>query len=399
MPIQAPSVAHLATRARTTLLLLTAAFSLARVTYAVPPVVFRTPPAFPVGSGPWQVVAADFDGDGLPDMATVDFNVNTVSVLLGQGGGAFSSATSFVVGNHPDSLAVADVNGDGRADLVTANGEGWSGPGSVSVLLGRGDGTFEAAKTFATGQGPKGIVVGDFNGDQHSDIAIALSGGWRETNQVQVFFGHGDGTFEPPANYTVGWVPAWIATGDFNHDGHPDLVTANNGGFSQGNSVSVLLNQGDGTFYSATNYTVGSYPSSVLAVDFNADGNLDLAVAASFGASPAISVLLGRGDGTFGPATNLACPAGATQLSSGDYDRDGKVDLAVLGGDSNSGAVSLFRGSGTGGFSGPTVFNTSVGLQGICSADLTGDGRADIVGFGNAGVWASLNNGNGTFPR
>ena len=386
-------------RACITWFILTAALFLPPAIQAIPPVVFRTPPTFPVGSYPWQVVAADFNGDGIPDLATVDFNVNTVSVLLGLGGGAFWPATDFVVGNHPDSLVVADVNGDGRPDIITANGEGWSGPGSVSVLLGRGDGTFETAKTFPTAQGPKGIVVADFNGDNHPDIATAISGGWRETNQVNVLFGHGDGTFDPPASYTVGWVPSWIATGDFNGDGHPDLVTANNGGGSQGTTVSVLLNKGDGTFWTATNYTVGSYPSCVLAADFNEDNKLDLVVADSFGANPAISLLPGRGDGTFGPASNFPCPAGASQLAVADFNRDGHLDLAVQGGDYDSGLVSLFLGNGAGSFSGPTVFNISVALQGICSADLTGDGNADLAvttGYDSSVVLMS-GNGDGTF--
>ena len=399
MPTRFTSGARLSARAGIMLFVLMAALFLPSATRAVPPVVFRTPPAFPVGSGPWQVVSADFNGDGVPDLATVDFNVNTVSVLLGLGGGAFSSATDFVVGNHPDSLAVADVNGDGKPDIVTANGEGWSGPGTVSVLLGRGDGTFEAAQSFPTAQGPKGIVVADFNGDHHPDIATAISGGWRETNQVNVMLGHGDGTFDPPASYTVGWVPSWIATGDFNRDGHPDLVTANNGGGSAGTTVSVLLNKGDGTFWTATNYTVGSYPSCVVADDFNGDNKLDLAVADSYGAGPAVSLLVGRGDGTFNPASNFPCPAGASQFAVGNFNGDTNLDLAVQGGDYNSGAVSLFLGTGTGSFSGPTVFNISVGLQGICSADLTGDGQADLAvtsGYDST-VVLMPGNGDGTF--
>ncbi len=399
MPTRTLLGARLSFGAVLTLSCLAAALILPLCASTVPPVVFRTPPTFAVGDGPWQVVSADFNRDGIADLATVDFDVNTVSVLLGLGGGIYGTLTEFVVGNHPDSLTVADVNGDGNIDIVTANGEGWSGPGTVSVLLGRGDGTFETVRTFTTAQGPKGVVVADFNGDGNADIATAISGGWRATNQVNVLFGHGNGSFDPPATYTVGWVPSWIAAGDFNGDGHPDLVTADNGGGSMGTTISVLLNKGDGTFWPATNYTVGSYPSCVLVADFNKDNKLDIAVADSYGAGPAVSLLLGRGDGTFNPASTFPCPAGASQLAAGDFNSDGKLDLAALGGGYDSGAVSLFLGDGVGSFAAPVTFNIGVGLQGICSADLTGDGRLDLAvsaGYDNT-VLLMPGNGDGTF--
>ena len=361
------------------LLILTANLLLDSPAWAVPPVEFRTPPSFPVDGGPWQVETADFNGDGIADLATGNFNANTVSVLLGLGDGSYAAATNFAVGNHPDSLTTADLNGDLKTDIVTANGEGWSGPGTVSALLGRGDGTFETAKTFTTAQGPKGVTVADINGDSKPDIATAISGGWRETNQVNVLFGDGQGNFGSPVSYAVGWVPSWIASGDFNGDTHPDLVTANNGGSSMGTTVSVLLNSGDGTFEPATDYSVGSYPSCVVVADFTGDGKADVAVADSYGAGPAVSLLVGLGDGTFQPASNFPCPDGASQLAIGDFNADTHLDLAVQGGNYSSGAVSLFLGTGAGAFTGPTVFTIGAALQGICAADANGDGKLDLA--------------------
>jgi hypothetical protein len=350
-----------------------------------------------VGSGPWQISPADLNGDGLQDLATANFNDSTVSILLNPGGGAFGRATHYPVGTSPNALAVGDLNGDGKPDLVSANANGWNQPGTASVMLGRGDGTFETASPLSLGRGPRGITLADFDGDDKLDIATAISGGWFETNQVNVLRGRGDGTFDPPAWHAVGIAPAWIASGDFNADGRPDLVTVNAGPGSSGNSASVLLNHGDGTFEPAANCTIGTYPGFVLVANFNKDGKDDIATANR--ASQSISVLLGRGDGTFNPAANIPVPAGVTQLATTDVDRDGSVDLSALGGNYDSGTVSVLRGNGSGSFASPTLYSIGVALQAMAAGDFNEDEVPDITVAGgyDSTVLLMTGRGDGTF--
>jgi hypothetical protein len=171
------------------------------------------------------------------------------------------------VGTNPASVAVGDFNGDGKLDLAVAN----SASNNVSVLLGNGDGTFQAAVNYAVGTNPASVAVGDLNGDGKLDLAVANIG----SNNVSVLLGNGDGTFKAAVNYAVGSSPYSVAVGDFNGDGKLDLAVANPGS----NNVSVLLGNGDGTFQTAVNYAVGSYPYSVAVGDFDGDGRMDLAVA------------------------------------------------------------------------------------------------------------------------
>jgi hypothetical protein len=168
-------------------------------------------------------------------------------------------------------VAVGDFNGDGRLDLAVANG----GDGTVSVLLAKGDGTFQHAQIFPTGDNPTSVAVGDFNGDGRLDLAVANAG----DGTVSVLLGKGDGTFQDAQNFPAGSYPYSVAVGDFNGDGLPDLVVA-------GSTVRVLLGNGDGTFRpfpaSHVSYAVsgsGSPANSVAVADFNGDGWLDAVIA------------------------------------------------------------------------------------------------------------------------
>lgn len=294
----------------------------------------------------------------------------------------FGAATTFGVGSAPAAVAGGDVNGDGIADLVVAN----RASNDVSVLLGRGDGTFAPAVNYPAGTGPVSVALGDFNLDGAIDIAVAAEG----SNAVSVLLGKGDGTFAPAVSIAVGAAPQSLAVGDWNGDGFLDLVVANSGD----NNVSVLLGKGDGTFAPAVNYPVGTAPGSVAVADLNGDGVLDLAVAD--GGSNEVSVLLGQRDGTFGPAVTFAVGTDPLSIAAGDLNGDGVQDLAVA--DNGSGDVRLLLGKGDGTFTTAHSYATAGAPLSVAIGDVNGDGKPDLVlAEGNAGVGVLPGNGDGTF--
>jgi hypothetical protein len=176
---------------------------------------------FRVGDGPVSVVVGDFNGDSQQDLATADISCATSSgpcgnvfIVLGQGDGTFEPARDFAAEGSPFSVTVGDFNGDGQQDLATANLLDGGASGSVSILLGNGDGTFEPAQEFAVGGAPLSVTVGDFNGDGQQDLATAND----QTFTVSILLGNGDGTFEPPQDFAAGLIPRSVAVGDFNGD-------------------------------------------------------------------------------------------------------------------------------------------------------------------------------------
>ena len=273
----------------------------------------------------WYIAEGDFNGDGKLDLAVTDYSNNNVSVLLGNGDGTFQAPRTFPVGIHPAQVAVGDFNGDGKPDLVVSNVDS----NTISVLLGNGDGTFQAAQSLPVGLNPWYFALGDFNSDGILDLAVADYGCSQEchpspSNTVLVLLGNGDGTFRPAPNLTVGNGPAGVAVADLNGDGKPDLVVAN----FDDNTLSVLLGNGDGTFRAAQTFGgVGPKPQTVAVGDFNGDGKPDL-VAPNYG-SNSISVLLGNGDGTFQAAQNYLVDSAPVFVAVGDLNGDGKPDLAV----------------------------------------------------------------------
>src|SRR5437667_368437 len=261
---------------------------------------FTAPGTFDAGANCFSVAVGDFNGDGASDLAVADIDSDKVSVLLSRGDGTFQPAANYAVGMAPVSVAVADFNGDGKLDLAVASYHVWDNSklgftnGIVSVLLGKGDGSFRAAVNYSAGMRPFSIAVSDFNGDGKPDLAVAnfISG------DVSVLLGKGDGTFQAAVNYVAGVYRVAAVVSDFNSDGGPDMVVAN----EESDNVSVMLGKGDGTFQSAVNYCAGAGPRSVAVGDFNKDGKTDLIVANWF--SRHVSMLVGKGDGTFQSAVN-----------------------------------------------------------------------------------------------
>jgi hypothetical protein len=314
---------------------------------------------------------------------------------------SFGPPNWFDLGTAPDpmSVAVGDFDGDAKLDLAVAN---WGrNPadtpdfrGSVSVLLGNGDGTFQAAVNYSTGTHPVSVAVGDFNRDGKPDLAVANtepatpSGYGEAPGSVSVLLGNGDGTFQPAVNYSVGTNPVSVAVSDVNGDGKPDLIVAASGSNPNffDSSVSVLLGNGDGTFQPAVNYRTGTFTRSLAVGDFNVDGKPDLAVAnygshANGHTDTSVSVLLGNGDGTFQPAVNYKDGSLPLSVAVGDFNGDGKLDLVVgdQGFSYSDQGVSVLLGNGDGTFQTAVNFGAGPGSTSVALGDFNGDGAPDLA--------------------
>jgi hypothetical protein len=319
--------------------------------------------------GPTYVAVGDFDEDGIPDLAVANNNSSSVSVLLGKGDGTFKVQIAYATGTAPASVAVGDFNGDGIADLAVAN----LGSNNVSVLLGKGDGTFKAQVAYATGTAPFSVAVGDFNGDGIADLAVANS----SDNTVSILLGKGDGTFNTQVAYATGSDPNSVAVGDFNKDGIADLAIAN----LWDNDVSVLLGNGDGTFQNQVTYAAQRGPTAVAVGDFNGDGIPDLAVAnCGSGGSCGegmVSVYLGNGDGTFQTQATYVTGSNPASIAVGDFNGDGIADLATANAVDNN--VSVLLGNGDGTFKAQVTYPTGSCPFSIAVGSFNGDGIPDLA--------------------
>lgn len=389
---------------------------------------------FQTGINPAGVVAADFNGDGRPDLAISNFYDNTISILLGSASGGFVAKGIYSTGSSPAALVVADFNDDKKLDLAVVN----ENAATVSILLGNGDGTFQSHIDYPAGQTPVGIVAADFNSDGKIDLAVLSQG----DSAITVLLGGGDGTFEVQALIPVASAPTLLAGGDVNGDGKIDLITSNTN-FSSA-AITVLVSKGDGTFTQvesqapvvATALTVGDFNGdgkldaviagnsfglylsfgdgdgsfqnpvaipnapqisdvqTLLTGDFNHDGKLDIALAG-------VWTLLGKGDGTF--RNPIPSPAGTNAMAVVDVNQDGKLDLAALTGFDT---VAVLVGNGNGSFMNlssvalaPTPSYPGAGV----AADFNGDGKLDLAvaesNYPNGQVSVELGRGDGTFQK
>jgi hypothetical protein len=325
------------------------------------------------------LISADFNADGKLDLAIANSGDNTVTILLGNGDGTFTFKPTLTTGSVPYSLTAGDFNNDGKLDLAVTNFANGA-PSTVSIFIGNGDGTFKPAVSYTVGSGPSSVVTGDFNRDGKLDLAVAN----QNDHTVSILLGNGDGTFQANADYPAVIAGAGtldvadVALGDFNGDGKLDLAVTN----PSTDQVSILLGNGDGTFQNPVSYSTGaagSHPIAVNAADFNNDGILDLAVT-NLNAKN-VAIFLGNGDGTFKPQVSYSTTGGTiigpSAMTTGDFNGDGIVDLAIT--DQHDNSVSILLGNGDGTFQKPLEFATGNLSAGVAAGDFNGDGRLDVA--------------------
>jgi hypothetical protein len=349
------------------------------------------------GTNPDFVATADFNEDNFQDFVVANFTDGTLSLFLGNpaGPGTFQNPSTITVGAGPTWISTGFFNTKADTtntvvDLAVAN----QTAGTVSILHGNGDGTFtvEPALTLPSGAGPTAIAVADFNDDGFADLAVVN----KNANTVSIFLGNGDETFQTPTTITTGNAPTSIVAQAFNPNapGIIDLAVTN----SADNTLQILLGNGKGAFTNGVSYNTGVTPVYVASADLDLDGNLDLAVADSGVATStnavgnSISVFLGNGDGTFikpgGARMDFAAGTTPTSFVIADFNDDGIPDLIVTASGDN--AVGLLLGAGGGFLNSPIEVPVGTTPDAIATADFNGDGLPDVAisnfGSNNASI-------------
>jgi hypothetical protein len=371
---------------------------------------FANPFNFAVGDNPVSITSADFDGDGIKDLAVPSANDNSVSLFSGDGTAGFSPLATVPVGTMPVFIAAGDIDGDSLADFVTADqssntvtivtqGDGFltntvsvgNTPTSVAIgdfnkdgikdfavtnfadnnvsILTPGEGIQQT--TFSTATNPQMVVVGDFNKDGNQDLAVACQAG----NAVTILIGGGDGDFATSI-INLGTAVFSLAIGDFNQDGNQDLATSNiNAG-----TISILSGNGAGGFTNTTTLTVGTQNVSVMVGDFNLDSRQDIIVTRNV--NDLVKVFFGAGNGTFPTSLDITLVASPVSVVVDDFNGDNKPDFATANQNVDSASVFFNTFSSrciTPSFAAPTNFSNGMVSLGNAVGDLNRDGKQDVV--------------------
>ena len=276
---------------------------------------------------------------------------------------SFAAPKSYAAGEYPNSVAVGDLNGDGKADVAVANVDS----DTVSVLVNGGEGRLGSRRDYTTGDDPSSVALADLDRNGTLDLAVTNS----SSDTVSVLLNAGDGRLTSKRDYATGDLPNKVAIGDLSGDGKPDLTVANDGG--PGGGISVLLNSGDGSFQRKRDYATAAAMHTLAIGDLNGDGKPDLVAADG---EDHVSVLFNQGDGSFGSKHDYDA-GGSVSLAIGDLNGDGKPDLAT--GNIDDHAVTAFINVGDGRFGARRRYKTRGGPSSIAIGDLNGDGKPDLV--------------------
>jgi hypothetical protein len=409
---------------------------------------FQTPVTTNIGAQLGSIQVADVNGDGKPDVIGIAApQAGQVFVCLGNGDGTFRSGTSYTVfaGNTISQITVGDFNGDGKADIA-ATGYIANANGLIGVLPGKGDGTFGTAMVSGGVNSSLGLSAGDFNGDGKLDLVVSGTDFSNFTEQTYVLIGNGDGTFQTPNSVAPG--NGTVSVVDVNKDGKLDLIIwagpfieiflgNGNGTFTEkatypnstlnfafqvgvadfngdGNlditdGYTAIFGNGDGTFQDVKarliNIPEADAPalSTVVSGDFNGDGKSDLALGLSGSPNPSVYILLGDGTGNYSVAHSYSVSSTPFSLKTGDFNNDGKVDVFFTTDTTSTASASfdILLGNGDGSFAAPIVTSIDPGtfpeVGPMTIADLNGDLIADVAALVNGELAVYLGNGDGTF--
>ncbi|MBH8571240.1 VCBS repeat-containing protein [Microvirga sp. STS02] len=332
-----------------------------------------------VGVSPYNVTVADVDNDGDLDLLSPTFSGSSVSVRLNNGSGSFGGGSNPSVGSQPRSVTTADIDSDGDLDLLTAN----YNANSVSVRFNNGSGTFSGSTDYTVGSQPQSVTTADLDGDGDLDFLVANGA----SDNVMVRMNDGVGNFSGGSTVSVGTLPFNIQTGDVDGDGDLDLLTANWGTAST--TVSIRLNNGNGTFSGGSDPILDSRPRWVALGDLDGDNDLDL-MSANFGSNNA-SVRFNNGSGSFGGGTEYSTGTGPTSIAAADLDGDADLDMVVVNFNSNNVTVRLNNGAGS--FGSSSTVSVGTNPNGVAAADIDNDGDLDFLAanFASATISVRLN--------
>lgn len=329
---------------------------------------FRAGTSHRIGAFPYEFVFGDWNGDGIPDVATANNSGHSVTVLLGDGDGSFTTVSTLEFARGIESIETGDFNSDGHADLAV----GKSG-NAIAILLGAGDGSFAAPVEYGAGLRANDLACADLNADGHLDLVAVYSLG----HSTHVYLGVGDGTFQAPTTLPSGWQPSYVAIGDLDRDGIPDLAVADfsrSGGGTNASNTLLFMGLGDGSFAAPEPFLEGRNTACVVLEDVNNDGFLDLLLA-NVG-SGEVSVVPGNGDGSFGTPTSYDLSFSVDCIAVADLDNDGWNDIAAFSDWPEK--VIVLSNAGDGTFSVDAEYPSDGGYH-IAIADLDGDGALDLA--------------------